>query len=287
MNSSEFYKEVLQSDLCPPNFEEAYNRFRSYQKLLNRTLLAFHQVCEKAGIKYQLAFGSLLGCIRDNGQIPWDYDIDVLVSFTDRERLIRELKENLDQDYYYWTHEPQNTCRHVLLRLAPKGYDTDVLHVDVFFITGLPNKEEEALNHEKRIIDATLTLKARRYRLTRSNFRQRREHKRMLHYYLKGLFKRDKDIWKDYLTTVMQYPFEESEKCCLADRYASLYDLDTDLFEETVLRESQLGMLRIPVRYDEILTRMYGNYQELPDLETRIHEMMSKLTLLEKCAAVK
>lgn len=59
------------------------------------TLIEFHRVCEKSNIEYELAYGSLLGAIRDNGQIPWDYDIDVFVAFKDKERLIETLKKNL------------------------------------------------------------------------------------------------------------------------------------------------------------------------------------------------
>lgn len=124
MTSEEFLKEVLSSPLCPDNFEEIYKEFRKYQKITMDTLIEFHRVCEKSNIEYELAYGSLLGAIRDNGQIPWDYDIDVFVAFKDKERLIETLKKELDDKYYFYCPEVNQKCRHVIMRLAPK--DTEV-----------------------------------------------------------------------------------------------------------------------------------------------------------------
>ena len=84
MNNEEFINEALTNKACPPNFKEVYNRFIVYQKEALNTLKEFHRVCEKNHIPYQLAFGSLLGAVRDGGQIPWDYDIDVMVPYSSK-----------------------------------------------------------------------------------------------------------------------------------------------------------------------------------------------------------
>lgn len=58
-------------------------------------------IFEKNDIKYCLMFGSLLGCIRDGKIIEWDDDIDLIVFFEDREKLIRltkiKMKYNIRQ----------------------------------------------------------------------------------------------------------------------------------------------------------------------------------------------
>lgn len=38
------------------------------------------QFCEENGITCLLAWGSLLGAVREGGIIPWDYDIDVMMT---------------------------------------------------------------------------------------------------------------------------------------------------------------------------------------------------------------
>ena len=40
---------------------------------------AWKEICQKHSIEYVLAFGSLLGAIRNGDVIPWDSDIDILV----------------------------------------------------------------------------------------------------------------------------------------------------------------------------------------------------------------
>ena len=48
---------------------------------------------------YQLAYGSLLGAIRDGGQITWDYDIDVFIPYEERGQLIEALNRDLKSEF--------------------------------------------------------------------------------------------------------------------------------------------------------------------------------------------
>ena len=68
---------------------------------IRRSQMKFNRICARNNISYCLAYGSLLGAVRDGGQIPWDYDIDVVISIKDREKLIDCLKQDLGEDFYY------------------------------------------------------------------------------------------------------------------------------------------------------------------------------------------
>lgn len=76
MTFDEFEREALGSDLAQDIFKTDYAEFRKLQCLAWDALKEFCRICEKNNINYMLGFGSLLGAIRDGGQIPWDYDIE-------------------------------------------------------------------------------------------------------------------------------------------------------------------------------------------------------------------
>ena len=50
----------------------------------------FDSVCRELGLKYYLAYGTLLGAVRHEGFIPWDDDMDVFMLHEDVVRLMNE-----------------------------------------------------------------------------------------------------------------------------------------------------------------------------------------------------
>ena len=47
------------------------------------------RVCKKNNLRYALSSGTCLGAVRHGGFIPWDDDIDVYMSWSDAEKLVR------------------------------------------------------------------------------------------------------------------------------------------------------------------------------------------------------
>ena len=72
----------------------------------------FDRVCKKNGIRYYLAYGTLIGAVRENGIIPWDDDIDVVVPRNDYEKL-RDLPASEWREPYFLQSEKTdpNACK--------------------------------------------------------------------------------------------------------------------------------------------------------------------------------
>ena len=281
MTSEEFLKEVLSSPLCPDNFEEIYKEFRKYQKITMDTLIEFHRVCEKSNIEYELAYGSLLGAIRDNGQIPWDYDIDVFVAFKDKERLIETLKKELDDKYYFYCPEVNQKCRHVIMRLAPKGYRSEALHVDVFYYVGTPNSVEERKLHIEQIKRTAHTRYCKLVNCKEEAGGNVKKYIRLMLDKMKYSMKKIEDLKNEYEKLCQMYPIDKSDYLVSADVFADWYEFPRILFEETELFHTVAGTFRIPKQYAELLTLVYKDYMNIPDLDTRIREVMTHFNYLK------
>ena len=57
------------------------------------------RVCKKNGLKYSLAYGTLLGAVRHGGFIPWDDDIDLMMPRNDYNRLSELWEEEAGSDF--------------------------------------------------------------------------------------------------------------------------------------------------------------------------------------------
>ena len=61
--------------------------------------------CQKNHIAYTLAGGSALGAVRHGGFIPWDDDVDLLMSRSDYEKLKRCFDSQMGNRFWFSTNQ--------------------------------------------------------------------------------------------------------------------------------------------------------------------------------------
>ena len=124
-------------------------------------LQSVHDCCDKLGIEYMIHYGTLIGAVRHKGFIPWDDDIDIVMTWENYDRFINEapaiLPENLK--IQHWKFEPD--CPNVFAKVRDANtcfvqaehVDLDIcqgVFIDIFPITRIKDDPASRKREMKR-----------------------------------------------------------------------------------------------------------------------------------------
>lgn len=250
-----------------------YHAFEEYQRMTWDTLIAINDACTKHGVPYQLTYGTLLGAVRDGGQIPWDYDVDIVVPITEREAFINAVSKDLAESYYCYGPETDPNCDQYIIRVSPLGFNSSALHVDVFFYVGAPEDEDQRMLFTKtikKVIRARI-LKQGKVRLSDSpsllSYGKRLVRKAL--YAPMPLRLIDARYWG----MALHYPYD-SATFVTEGSSSSTFQL---CYPKEMVGESALVMvgdvaLPVPVGYEQFLAMNYGNWKDYAPLDVRVSE---------------
>lgn len=154
---------------------------REIQEEALKILLKIDEICQKEHLTYYLAYGSLIGAIRENGIIPWDDDIDVMMPRPDYDKLekyfldhaaelepLRLFGPGYTMDYPYAINRISN-CDFYVDKENEKDYGLGIF-IDLYPLDAMGNSLKEA-EKRKRISCryASLCYLSTREKFTRDN----------------------------------------------------------------------------------------------------------------------
>lgn len=85
-------------------------------------LIEVDRICRKYHLKYNIAFGTLLGAVRHKGFIPWDDDADINMPYEDYQKLVQIIDTELDSEkYYFRIQEKEQDCNITYAHLKRNG----------------------------------------------------------------------------------------------------------------------------------------------------------------------
>lgn len=262
-----------------------------YLKLLKDRQLdilkEFHKICEENNLKYTIAFGTMIGCVRHEGFIPWDDDIDVLMPKNDYYKFM-EIGQKLLGDAYFLQNDKtdkgyrfpyakirlNNSC--LVNPISPYyKYSHKGIYIDIFPVHYLP-KSKSIQKFQKYFLTLNghiiTTFCWKHVELGRTPVQKFMKFVLLvlskIMPYKALLFFNNKvvnigtDKNSDYL-------------CCYASEemgFMEKYTFKKNYFKERILMKFEDGMFYMPKEYDAIMTHIYGDYMAIPK-EKKTHEI--------------
>ena len=238
------------------------------------------RVCSKHGIEFYAEGGTLLGCIRHKGFIPWDDDIDVAVTRANYDKLCAVAYE-FQHPYFFQTEQtdPGSLRGHAQLRnslttgaLASEGSLSinQGIFIDIFPMDNVPDNSDE-FEKQKTIIrehkNRALRYGKSIYLYDRDSGSKRIIKKALIGVpFFKSVFKKvATSNYEAFEKACKKYDATDTRKCSLLSFMCdnNAYIRDRSAYREVEMKPFEFMQIPVPVGYDHILTTQYGDYMEL------------------------
>lgn len=144
----------------PNVMEMPREQLKKMQMVELELLLELDRICRKNQIKYNICGGTLIGCMRHGGFIPWDDDVDVRMLRKEYEKFKRACEKDLDtsqfflQDFdsdplYRWGYAKLLKTGTTYVRAGQEHLGMkNGIWVDILISDGIPNHKISAKIHQ-------------------------------------------------------------------------------------------------------------------------------------------
>lgn len=270
-----------------------------WKRIITDVLREFHDICKENGLRYFACGGTAIGAVRHHGIIPWDDDIDVSMPRPDYDRLVEVCSKRDMGNYGLIT--PYNTQDYPLpfMKLANKNTtlieeeDTPCIigvYIDIFPLDGTSDDTEEAGRLKKR------------YNRLWNKLEAISTHNTFVEYI--SLLKKPHE-WGRFVVKTIGYFFRNRTRAWLLRKlndisfkhsfktaknvivYSGSYGT-REIMPKSFCEGNDLQMpfeditVMMPSGYDEYLTRIYGNYMQLPPKEKQVSHHLHAVVDLTK-----
>jgi len=261
---------------------ENETNLRDLQLAQLEILKEFIRVCKELNLKYFLYAGTLLGCIRHEGFIPWDDDIDIIMPRKDYEIFLKKGQNLLKEKYFLQTYKTdlEYTMNFAKIRNSSTTFiESSVKNININHGVYIDIFPFDGYRPEKKFYNLKLNIiyKFHRIHISKSYSIER----------VKNLKLKIFDIVTDILyknktiTQILEKEDRMAQRYKIDEcEYVSSYEyvdmkpneiyVPKEYFGEGVTKIFEGIEVNVPTNYDGYLTRLYGDYMQLPPEEKRI-----------------
>lgn len=236
------------------------------------------RICEDNSITYYLIGGTLLGAIRHKGFIPWDDDLDIAMPRNDYEKFIKLCKKHLNNNYFlhcnqtdpkYWL--PFAKVRKNGTIFEEKSMTTIESHKGIFidiFPLDNANKQRSLIQNIQAFITkriSSIIYYKRGLNIGKPNLKMR--------IFLLIIKPIKISLLSNFQQKIMAY--NSNDKSNYYVNLGSNYNyikqtISKDKYYPLKKAEFDGNLFNVPNDWDYILTRIYGDYMQLPPEEKRV-----------------
>lgn len=237
---------------------------REIQLFELQMLKDFADICERNNIKYSLSYGTLLGAVRHGGFIPWDDDIDVMMTWEEYKKFLKVAKKELGEKYFLqnyntqkgywspWSKIRANNTTSMVAKLAEWDIHWGIC-IDIFPVIGIEKKSITRINKYhafRQMLIMDRYLKASHTELTK---------KQKLIYSVPFCIRR---ALSSLVKRLYMKDISNSTLCCVTDELEKV--LPTELFNDyKTIRFDNSSFMSIKDT-DKYLNIQYGDYMTPP-----------------------
>lgn len=249
------------------------------KEILYRMLVEFDEYCKENNLKYFLAWGTLIGAVRHQGFIPWDDDVDIAMSRSDYEKLIK-LSQNWGCSFDFLCYEKDNKYPLFFGKLSDKNsiieneYIQEIenlgLYIDVFPIDKIQISSENVAKIQKKLMKNELMQK---YASMKKYWPAQTIYKSVLKFWAYNFAKRvGTGYWQRKRVKLIKDLSKNVSDIKKEFGVCGSWILKREWIEDVINLPFEKGQFPCPKKYDSILTYRYGNYMKLPPIEKRVSQ---------------
>lgn len=242
-------------------------------------MVKFDEICKKNNIKYSLAGGTLLGAVRHKGFIPWDDDLDIMMSRKDYNKFLEIAQSELGKKYFVQT---LNTEKHYGLPFAKirenntlflenMSKDVDInngVFIDIFPYDNITDNIFLQKYYTKKYIFLRMILLLKeKYVLETDSII-----KKIIVSFLKiiKIFLSKKHILKAFKKIENKYSNMNTNYVAIyGDASLDKIVLEKKIFNELIDLDFEKSKFKCIKNWDKYLAYIYGDYMQLPPVEER------------------